>query len=939
MIANFIQNNFSSGELSPSVWGRIDRPFYKNGVEISRNFIPLLTGGLFFRPGFEYSLHSRLNQDAWGLPFRFNVAQAYTLEFTDYKLRIHKDGGVILETAKNITGITKAATGVITSAGHAFSTGDEVYISGIVGMTQLNKQFFLVVYIDSSTFSLKDIDGNVIDTSAFTAYSSGGTVALVYEITSPYLASEASRIKYCGSADLMYLIHPDHEPRVLIRAGNTSWSISAYSRYSSDRVITGISKANPGIVTCSGHGFAGGERIFISHVTGMTEINAQEYLVVYVDTTTFSLTTLAGAAIDTSGYTAYVSGGDIALVRKAAKTITAVTKAAAGVVSITGHGYSTNDKIYISGVEGMTELNGNFYWVKKIGADSFSLMNELGVDVDTTSFTTYTTGGSAYYIRGLFTKLGDFPGAVGLYGGRLITGGTDNDPDVFWGSMGPDSETGESQYDDFSIGTEDSDGFVFTLPSQNFNAHRIYWFSGTPNFMAIGTSSGVYKANGGTDGSAITPTAVLVTPVSGVGVADMMPLFINNQTYYLEQGELTLRAFGYSLIEDTYRAFDKNIISDEITKGGIIQLAYAKGRPELVFAVREDGVLLSCTILEQDDVAGWSRHYVGGDGKVLSIVVESRVTGFDQLGILVERTIDGYTRRYWEYLSIDPAIPEFSDYFTGEDNYTDDLKKFEKLVFEAQKEFIRLDSALILDNTQAVGLTLATVSGASVTATAASALFTAADVGKYIFAKFLIGTETGIALIIGYTSSTIVTVEIVETFSSTTFAANSWYLTSLTVGGLGHLEGETVGVLTDGGVHADEEVVDGSITLDYPARYVIIGKKYYGMGRTLDLEYSFAGGVSQARLRSVEKIFFKFRNTLGGKFGITLKGLYQITELNFRRASRSYYDRPPALFSGLKQAPIRDTWANEKKLYFVQDQPLPMTLVAIIPSVDIGEEE
>jgi hypothetical protein len=36
---------------------------------------------------------------------------------------------------------------------------------------------------------------------------------------------------------------------------------------------------------------------------------------------------------------------------------------------------------------------------------------------------------------------------------------------------------------------------------------------------------------------------------------------------------------------------------------------------------------------------------------------------------------------------------------------------------------------------------------------------------------------------------------------------------------------------------------------------------------------------------------------------------------------------------------LRETWANEKKLYFVQDQPLPMTLLAIVPSEDIGEEE
>lgn len=939
MLANTIQNNFASGELSPNLWARTDRPFYKSGVEVSKNFLPLLTGGLFFRRGFRYSIHTRLNQDVWGSPFRFNVDQAYTLEFTASKLRIHTDGGVILETAKAITGVSQADPGVVTCTGHGFSSGDEVYFSGVVGATYLNAQFFLVVYIDANTFSLTDIDGNAIDTTLEDAYVSGGTVARVYEIDSPYTVAEAKTIKYFGSADLMYLVCKTREPRVLIRSGSASWSIASYSRYSSTLAITGISQANPGVITCAGHGLISGDRVYISHVEGMSEINGSEYLVVYINTSTFSLTTLAGAAIDTSAYGAYTSGGNIALVRDAGLAISGVTKANPGVVTCTGHGFSTNDKIYISGISGMTELNGNYYWVKKIDANTFSLMTELGVDVNTTSFTTWSSGGTAVLCHGLFTKLGDFPGAGGLYGSRCWLGGTDNDPDVFWGSMASDVNTGESQYDNFTIGTTDVDAIVYVLTSQNFSAHRIYWFSGTPNFMVIGTSSGVYKANGGSDGSAITPTAIYVTPVSSVGAADLMPLLVGGQTYYLEQGLRTIRGFGYSLIDDSYKSFDKNVLADEITAGGIVQIAYAKGRPELIYAVRSDGVLLTCTILEQDDVAGWARHPIAGDGKVLSVVTESQSADFDRVGIFVERTINGATRRYLEYLATDPEIPEVSDYFTGEANQVADRAAYEKVLFEAQKQFIRMDSAVVLDNTQSIGITLAALTGDSITVTADSAVFTSDDVGKFIFAKFLTGVESGIAEIIDYVSTTEVTVRILEDFSALTFAASAWYLASASVGGLGHLEGEVVGVMTDGAVHADLTVADGHITLEYPSRYVVIGKKYTGIGRTVDLEITAANGVSQARLRSVEKLFVKFRNTLGGKFGTTTKNFYNLTELMFRRAGSSYYDRPPALFSGLKPIPIRDTWANEKKLYFVQDQPFPMTILAIIPSEDIGEVE
>jgi hypothetical protein len=939
MSINFFQNDFKSGELSPEVWARNDRPFYKSGLEIAKNFTPLLTGGIRFRPGTGYSNHTKLNYDAFGLPFRFNIDQAYSLEFTDYKLRFHKDGGALLETAKTITGLV-VATGVITSATHGFSTGDEIYIDTLVGPEELNKQFYLVVRVDANTFTLKNVDGTAIDTTALTAYASGGTAARVYEITSPYTVAEAKQIKYCGTADLMYLFHPDHEPRVLIRSGATSWSINTYTRYSAQWTITGITKANPGVVTtATDHGLVAGDRVYIAQVVGMTEVNKTEFLVGTVaSSTTFQLKTLADANVNTSAYGAWVSGGKVAQVRDKGLAITGISKAAAGVVTIAGHGYATYDKIYVAGVVGMTEVNGLFFWVEKIDANTFYLTNELGTRLDTSGYTAWSSGGTSELIHGLFTKIGDFPTAGGFYGGRMAVGGPDNDPDTFWLSRGPDPETGESEFDDFSIGTEDTDGCIFLIPALNFQAHRILWFSGVPNFMVVGTTSGIYKANGGADGAAITPTNIAVTPMSSVGVADMMPCVINNLTYYVEQGGLTLRGFGYSLLEDSYKAYDKNILSDEITQGGIVQIAYAKGRPEIIYLVRADGVLLSCTILESDDVAGWGRVHIGGEGKVLSVVTEPKSSGFDRVGVIVERTINSATRRYIEYLSEDPTLSDPADEFTGIEESAADKARYEKLVFEAQKQFVRLDSSLIRDTTQTTGLTLGAKTGASVLATAASSIFKSSHVGQYIFAKYITGDETGIAEIISYISATQVTVKILEDFDSLTYASGGWYLSDQTITGLGHLEGESVGVLTDGAVHSDLVVEDGEITLDYPSRYTIIGKRYTGLGRTLDTEIAGVPGTAIGRRKSVESMFVRLRHTMGGRFGT--QGFYTAAELLFRREGGSFYDRPPALYSGLKELPkFKDGYSNEKRFYFVQDQPLPMTILALVPSADIGEEE
>lgn len=69
-----------------------------------------------------------------------------------------------------ITAATQASPVAITSAAHGLSTGDEVYISGVVGMTDLNDEIYTITKVDANSFTLDGIDGSDYD-----AYTSGGT--------------------------------------------------------------------------------------------------------------------------------------------------------------------------------------------------------------------------------------------------------------------------------------------------------------------------------------------------------------------------------------------------------------------------------------------------------------------------------------------------------------------------------------------------------------------------------------------------------------------------------------------------------------------------------------------------------------------------------------------------------------------------------------------
>lgn len=81
-------------------------------------------------------------------------------------------------TAVSITGVTQANPGVVTTASaHGLVVGDPLQIAGIVGMTQLNGNTYTVASVPSTTtLTLKDSSGNEVDTTAFGAYASGGTL-------------------------------------------------------------------------------------------------------------------------------------------------------------------------------------------------------------------------------------------------------------------------------------------------------------------------------------------------------------------------------------------------------------------------------------------------------------------------------------------------------------------------------------------------------------------------------------------------------------------------------------------------------------------------------------------------------------------------------------------------------------------------------------------
>lgn len=221
-MAKFPQPSMSRGELSPGLHGRVDVAAYQIALAKCRNFITRATGGVVKRPG--YRFRGKVTGATRIFPFVYSTSVKYLIEAGNLYFRFWVNGSRLTETAKTITGATAANPVVITSAAHGYANGAKVVIEGVKGMTRLNGNVYTVAGVTANTFQLSGVNG-----TAYAAYVSGGTVAKLVEVATPYTTADLADVRITQSADVLFLVHGSHAPRELRRLTATSFELRAFN--------------------------------------------------------------------------------------------------------------------------------------------------------------------------------------------------------------------------------------------------------------------------------------------------------------------------------------------------------------------------------------------------------------------------------------------------------------------------------------------------------------------------------------------------------------------------------------------------------------------------------------------------------------------------------------------------------------------------------------
>jgi hypothetical protein len=932
MTTPILQYAFVSGEISPSLYARSDLQKYDLGVAEAYNFFVDYRGGLSTRPGFEFGVEipdATSTTKTFKFEFGTDVANTYLLLFGDSYVRFIQDNGYVVESAKTISGATQANPGVITATSHGYSNGDLVYIDSVGGMTELNGRYFLVAGATTNTFELHNLQDDTVNTSAYTAYTSGGSVYRIYTVTTPYSASDLENLKVDQRRDTVTLTHPDYAPRELVRSAATSWSLSTITFATDVPTPSGVN------ATSSGSGTA--EVGFI--VTAVKE--GKESLPSDMDIVTGAINYTATAGSmkitwnkvnDVDYYNVYRTG-----VSPTANTITAADQVgfigrafgtqftdpnivpdftktppryynpfAAGAVryiNVTagGSGYTHGSATVSVSGGGGSGFSG-FPIVNPSGAIIGVIVKNGGSGYSSPTVSFGGGGSGATATASLSPATGVNPRSSTIFQQRRVFGGTDEQPLGVFGT-----KPGEYSNMDFSFIVTDGDSYEFELDAQRVSP--ITSFIALQAGLVSFTKAGVWNVTGGSDEATITPLNVLARPQTYAGSSTIQPIPIDNDILYVQEAGSVVRALAYSFYSELYTGTDISILANHLFANNkrIVSWDYAQDPYYLIWCVRNDGIMLAFTYVKEQDVYAWTRVETNGIVKDVTVIREGRRSS---PYITVERNIDGVWRRFIERV--------------------------------AEREGTEAETYMCVDSALGYGATPLTTTlrpgsaekGTGVTFTADSASFTAGNVGD------VIRVGGGKATITAYTSSTEVTCTITRTItdvlpSGLPRPSNSWLMATpvTSVSGLWHLEGESVNVLADGEVFLNKTVTNGTITgLTNNPSLVFVGLEYSCKIKTLP------GVLPQALVEGLRKrihsINFRVNFSRGLKIGRTVESAKSV-----KWRTVEDYDQATSLFSGAKEQVIPHTYDREGQVWFVVTDPTPTTLLGYRLNIDVGDDE
>lgn len=591
-----IQPSFTRGELSPSMYARVDTAHYAVGCKTMESFFVHPQGGASNIAGTKYIATAKSSTGAVRLiPFEYSTTTSYVLEFSDKKMRVIKDGALVLSGANP------------------------------------------------------------------------------YELTTTYDKDDLFNIKYTQSADVMFLTCAGYPPREIARLADNSWTITDFdfkngpflnentesttltiSSYSGSTGLYGETVT----VTSSANLFAAGDvgrwikiRYTKSgkHIAGGTkDPNAAYQSSAYSVEGKFVFRYSFDSADEKSNgrYLEYSIDGGTTWTQYEALIPTSTTQ------EISGELYSKDYNNVTPQLRWTTDggtpvIDWSLRQLKEEVAGYLKITTFTSatvVNAEVIQLTTYLGKATTLWSLGAWGAVPGYPETVMFYQDRLAFANTATNRlriDL--------SKTGDYNNFDVSIEVQDDDAMTVPLPARSVNAIN----SIIPmREMLCFTSGGVWSVSAGSSSDAITPSSIKTAHETSFRAGKIDPVVIGNVVFYLQRFSNKVQSLTFSDTVYGYDGIDMSVMSEHLfDRHYIVDWDYQQDPHSIIWAVRDDGVVLGFSFLKEHQVQAWYRRPLADGGIAESICVIPG-TLEDEVYLVVKRTVNGSVVKYIERLEV-----------------------------------------------------------------------------------------------------------------------------------------------------------------------------------------------------------------------------------------------------------------------------------------------
>lgn len=374
----------------------------------------------------------------------------------------------------------------------------------------------------------------------------------------------------------------------------------------------------------------------------------------------------------------------------------------------------------------------------------------------------------------------------------------------------------------YSLPSQDDDRIAVRVAARE--ANRIRHIVPLSQLMLL-TGSAEWRVSP-LNSDAITPSSMSVRPQSYVGANNVQPLVVGSSMIYAQERGGHLRECGYSYEAGGYITNDVCLraphLFDNLT---IVDMAYAKAPYPVVFALSSNGKLIALTYVPEQQVGAFSTIETNGEFKSCCIVSEGDE---DVLYVTVSRIINGMSRCFVERMH--------------------------------ERQYTKLEDCMYLDCS---------------------------------------GTYRGEP--------------------------------KTEISGLTWLEGETVSILANGSVEPRQKVVNGKITLNQASSIVHVGLAYNADVQTLPVALALQdGSYGSGHRKNVTEMHFRIVNSSGVKAGPSFDKLTEYPARGIELAGS-----PPSPTTGEISLSVNGKWTKDGQICVRQGNPLPLRIISMTTVLEL----